>query len=111
MTHCVITSGDKSENKPHSRRPHLSRQLDLSQNRAVLPDALGQGAGVQAVQRRHVVLLEPVSEALEAVPVGVVRRVEGHDQALDVDRRALPNESGLVAPSERLLSQNSVFDE
>lgn len=61
----------------------------------MLPDALGQGAGVEAVQRRHVVLLEPVSEALEAVPVGVVRRVGGHDQALDVDRRALPNDGGV----------------
>lgn len=51
----------------------------------MLPDALCKGAGVQAVERRHVVLLEPISEALEAVPVGVVGRVGGHDQALDVD--------------------------
>lgn len=57
----------------------------------MLPNAFGEGAGVQAVQRRHIVLLEPVSEALEAVPVGVIRRVGGHDQALDVDRRALSN--------------------
>lgn len=58
---------------------HLVSNLDLSQHSSVLPDALGEGAGIQAVQGGHVVLLQPVSQALKAIPVGVVGRVGRND--------------------------------
>lgn len=61
------------------RFTHQVRQLDLSQNRAVLPDTLREGTGIQPVQRGNIVLFQPVPEGLEAIPVGVVGRVGRHD--------------------------------
>lgn len=82
-----------------SIKPHLVGKLDLSEHGSVFPYALREGAGIQAVQRGHVVLFQPVPQALKAIPVGVVGRVRRDDQALDVNLRALPQGAGTKTSS------------
>ena len=57
---------------------------DLAEHGAVVADALGQRARVDAVEGRDLVGGEPVRERLLEVPVAALRRVLGDDERRDV---------------------------
>lgn len=60
-------------------------KLDLAENGARLTDLLGQGPRVDAVQSRHIVLLQPLAQRLDTVPVRVVLQatIPSHNQPLE----------------------------
>ena len=57
---------------------------DLAEHGAVVADALGERARVDAVEGRDLIGGEPVRERLLQVPVAALRRVLGDDERRDV---------------------------
>ncbi len=60
-------------------------KLEFAEHSALLTDFLGESTGVDAFNSRHVLLTEPLAEALLSVPVAIVVGVVGDYDAGDVN--------------------------
>ena len=67
------------------RRGILSVRNNDSEHRSILSQDLGKFPCINAVDTRYLLLLEPLIEALDGIPVAVLERIFGNDESPDPD--------------------------
>ena len=95
---CVVSDDLLAAHLSHEVHPlvlslgnivRLVVEENLSHHHTMLAQHLGQFAGIDARDGRHLLALEPVGQCLHAVPVAILLAVVAHDECAGIDTVAL----------------------